>query len=395
MEDDVAFSKRIVGFTIIVLSILLSACGSTAPQSAAAPTERPAPTPIPTSVPTITDEPAPLETVPTALPTPTPTPEPIVITADNVADVVQLQTLVGHTDDVTDVAFSPDGSLVATSSLDNSVRIWRVSDGSLLHVLEGHTHWVESVAFSPDGTQLASGADDRSVRIWQVDDGTLVRTISNDFMGRVLKVDFSPDGSLLAIAGHNCYVELRTTRSGILRRTLAQPHCVARRFGSVSYWGLAFSADGSRMITAEGRACCGGSIQEWETEEYVPAELLRGYDLVVRDLALSPDGDKLAVALVGTSYFWLFPLDQAWSPQTFEGHVFRVNSVDFSPDGQLLASGSRDSTVRLWREEDGEMLRVLEGHTDGVDSVSFSPDGSLIASASEDDSVIIWGLASR
>jgi WD40 repeat protein len=69
-----------------------------------------------------------------------------------------------------------------------------------------------------------------------------------------------------------------------------------------------------------------------------------------------------------------------------------VNSVTFSPDGALLASGSRDQKVRLWRVEDGDLLYTLEGHTDEVNSVVFSYDGSLIASGSDDDTVILWAL---
>jgi WD40 repeat protein len=64
------------------------------------------------------------------------------------------------------------------------------------------------------------------------------------------------------------------------------------------------------------------------------------------------------------------------------GHTDWVNSVTFSPDGQTIASGSVDSTIRLGRASDGKHLRTLKGHTDSVRSVTFSPDGQIIASAS-------------
>ena len=386
------WSHRRVWIFFLLTTLLITSCARPAAQRemSSQPVD---------SIPTIEAKPSP--TVPliptetmTAIPTATlvPTNLPEAIGLENIIEVVPLSTLVGHTGDVTEVAFSPDGELVASSSTDGTVRLWRVSDGSLLKVLEDHTDYVLSVAFSPDGNLLVSGSNDRTIRLWQVSDGALIRTISSSFMGRVLRVVFSPDGSLFAAADHQCFVQLRQTRSGILWRTLAQPKCVARQGGTVSSWGLAFSLDGSEIVTGESRPCCGGSLYLWQVEENVAPQFLRGHNVRVGDLTYSVDSSMLAMAIEGSPVFWLIDDVDGSIIRTFEGHTYRVNSVAFSPDGTLLASGSRDQKVRLWNVSDGELLHTLEGHEDEVNSVDFSPDGSLIASGSDDDTIILWGL---
>jgi Uncharacterized protein with protein kinase and helix-hairpin-helix DNA-binding domains, COG4248 len=79
--------------------------------------------------------------------------------------------------------------------------------------------------------------------------------------------------------------------------------------------------------------------------------------------------------------------------RTLKGHTHWVWSVSFSPDGRLLASGSEDNTIKLWRVSDGLEVRTLTGHTDAVDSVSFSPDGRLLASGSWDGTIKLWRVA--
>jgi len=173
---------------------------------------------------------------------------------------------------------------------------------------------------------------------------------------------------------------------------LAQPKCVARYSGSVEAWGLDFTRDGEYIITAEGQPSRGGSLHIWQVDEYTAPRLLRGYNMMVRDLVYSPDESTLAVAFVGSSYFRLLDADDGSLIHTYEGHTNRVNSLVFSPDGLLLASGSKDQKVRLWRVSDGELLQTLEGHSEGVNSVALSADGHLLASGSDDDTVILWSL---
>ncbi len=374
--------------SLVLVSILLAACAGPASQ----PTQAPQPTRL--TLPTASL--APEATLPPTIPpppTPTQSPSPtqgrVMITTDNAAELVAVHTLEGHAGDVNSVAFSPDGSLLASGSANGHVRLWRTDDGSLLHDLEGHSDDVRSVTFAPNGDRLASASEDGTVRIWSVRDGSLLKTIDG-LIERVFRVIFSPDGSLMALAGNRCFLELKNAQSGILRRALRQPGCTTVGGSWVTDWGLAFSPDSSVLAAGEGRPCCGGSVRLWDPTVYAAPSRFPGSGPYVRDLAFSPDGTLLALVPVSANIS-LRQVDDGEELLKFEGHILAVNSVGFSPDGTLLASGSDDTTVRLWNVDDGGLIQTLEGHTEFVNSVAFSSDGSMMASGSDDDTVILWG----
>jgi len=294
-----------------------------------------------------------------------------------------VRTLEGHKKAVNSVAFSPDGTIIASGagggllwSNDNTVRLWRVSDGTLIRTLEGHNKQVNSVAFSPDGVVLASGSLDKTVRLWQFSDGKLLRTLEW-YEEEVTSVTFSPDGTIIASTSGGATMWLCQVSNGALIRKL-----MGHDYGAQ---GVAFSPDGATVVSGSGD----NLLWMWRVSDGELLRTLKRHKNYVRSMAFSPDGAILASGSDDkTVRLWQF--SDGTLLRTLEGHKKWVTSVAFSPDGAILASGSGDNILRMWRVSDGKLLCKLEGHTKVVNSVAFSPDGKTLASGSDDKTVRLW-----
>jgi WD40 repeat protein len=258
----------------------------------------------------------------------------------------------GHQSWIRSVCFSPDGSLMASASNDHSVRLWDVRGGTPvpMSVLEGHHASVWGLAFSPDSLMLASTGNNRAVHLWDLQTAPHELLKLTDHNEAVYSAAFSADGHLLASGSYDNTVRVRDVSR--VRRA-GQVHSSAMLNHISHVYAVAFSPAG--LLATASRDSL---IRLWEI----------------------PTGD-------------LRPMSSA-RPHGMTGHRSWVNTLAFSNDGRLLASGGNERWIIVWDMSNGLPVMTLEGHSDAVTSVAFSPDSRLLVSASKDKTARIWDITS-
>ena len=238
--------------------------------------------------------------------------------------------------DISDIAFFPDSSLLASASQNNKVQLWNINTLQPLAEFTGHTEAVQSVSFSPNNNILASASNDKTIRLWNTQTLQHIDTLLGH-TGAVLDLVFSPDGSTLASASADHTVKVWDTSTMTLITTL-QEHTDAVR-------AIVFNADGSKLATA---------------------------------------GDDGKVCI--------------WDPQTMQcidtfDNLSTVFSIDWgmTPEGEVIATGTQDGVARLWDTAKGEVIATL-GHKSPVKSVAFTDNDTMLVTGSNDNKMRMWKI---
>jgi len=290
----------------------------------------------------------------------------------------------GHTDQVNAIAISGDSCLIASASEDNSARVWDAHTCEQRYPLLGHAGPVRSLAFSMDGYWIATGSMDTMVRLWDAGTGQLAFPEFLGHRGGVYAVAFSPHGLCLASGSDDCTVRVWDVSIGQGRPAQITPQIVCE-YGVCS---VAYSPDGRSIAARDVR--CNTSIFDAATGQQI--RFFQGSDMWrFESFAFSPDGTRIfAPADTDIAGFEINTGNWVFHGQ---GHAGPVSAVACSPDGQYIASGAYDLTVRLWDVETAEALEpVLHGHARDIRSVVFSSDRRILVTCSYDMTVRLWDL---
>ncbi|GAA0583645.1 TIR domain-containing protein [Rhizomicrobium electricum] len=301
-------------------------------------------------------------------------------------------------------AFSVDGSRIVSGDFNAGIRIWDTKTGHQVGApFIGHTDEISSVAISPDAQRLASGSRinpvgmfvgrlDATVRIWDVRTRSQVGSPLTALKGGARSIAFSRDGNLIA-SGSGMDWSGAGTGSRDASIVIWNAHTGKQIGSSLSghdeeVSSVAFSTDGRYLVSGD----IDNAIRIWDVRsgKQIGAPLT-GHTSPVESVAFSPDGSRV-VSGSGDNTVRLWDArtgKQVGAPLT--GHTAAVSTVAFSTDGSRIVSGGWDNTIRIWDTRTGKQIgEPLKGHADAVVTVVFLPNDHRIVSADYSGRILHW-----
>jgi len=243
----------------------------------------------------------------------------------------------GHTKKINNIAFSPDGELLATASDDKTIRIWSLASGKRVATLRGHEEAVLCVEFSQNGQELLSGSKDTQIKLWNIAEEKEIRTYKSH-KNQVNTIKFSP---------LNDY-----------------------------------------FISGDSK----GEIHVWKIGKSKSIKVLSNHTNAINALIFSPDGKYFASASDDNSVKLWSAASQKVS-KTYLAHTQGINSICFSSDSKLLYSASSDKTIKTWKISSAKPINSIDAHEYAINSLQISNDGNFLFSTSDDGSLKTWNLA--
>lgn len=287
-----------------------------------------------------------------------------------------------HQQDVQAVAWSLDGSALASGSADNTVHIYDATTRTLTAVQQNHKATVFALNWAPNGQFLASGSQDATVQIFDKTSRQTIYTYQGHRGYTVFALAWAPDGRRLASGGQDTTVQVWEPATGKLLG--------AYKGHTDTIGALSWSPDGQRL--ASGGYERDKTVQIWSATTRKNLLTYRGHANAIYAIAWSPDGKWIASAGDDMTV-------QIWEATggrqpllIYRGHRNFVKAVAWSPDGNLIASGSWDETVQVWDAFTGNLRFTFNGHQSRVKALAWSPDGKQLISGSADGKVLLWSV---
>ena len=269
-----------------------------------------------------------------------------------------------------DATFSPDGKQIVVANIAGSTTIRDAATGRTLTTLDGLADNISRVAFSPDGIRLLT-TKERTARSWDTKTGTLLRSLEHP--AKVDDITFSPDGELVVTSCADGVTRVWRIVSGELIRLL----------GGTTTKRPLFSPNGTRLLATSGdRACVWSLAAGHRSLALVPADSRSD----VKVAAFSPDGERVLTSITGPLTAW----DSRTGRPLFQvHHDVRVDDALFDLSGARFVTRSFfDPIARVWDGKNGALLLSLKD-SDVITSVAFRPDGALILTTTK-RSASLW-----
>ncbi len=288
-----------------------------------------------------------------------------------------LQEFKGHTGEIYNVVFSPDGKSVLTASADRTARLWDLK-GNTLKVFTGHKSEVFSVAFSPDGKKVLTGGNDNTVRLWDIATGLQADAPFRGHVAPVSAVCFSPDGKYIASGSFD---------SSAIMWDLAGRGILQFRSHSTYIMSLTFSPDSKKLLTGS----LDGTAILWNFDG--KAELRVDAAFGIYTVAFSPDGKSfLTGAANNHAYLWnLNGVVLQDFISTSESVTAGISAVAFTPDGASALTGAMDGSLRWWGIKP-QLLQQFYDSLNGIKAAAFSPDGKLLLTSYGFNKARLWDV---
>ncbi len=288
----------------------------------------------------------------------------------------------GHTAWISSVAWSPDRKRIASASWDKTVHLWDRSNGKTLLIYQEHLQPVKSVAWSPDGAYIASGSWDNRVHIWDAEEG---KTFPTGYYhdAQVESVAWSPDGRFIASAGHDGIVHIWKATNGRAIFTY--------KGHREPIWSATWSPDGKFVASASHD----GTVHVWDAFTGDALLIYRSHQHQVISAAWSYNGRLIASGdYKGNIHVWEIAPATGRTILHYHDSAGAVKALNWAPRSLQLASGVK--SIQVWNigtaiPDTPEF--VYTGHSSWINALQWSPDGQTIASASDDKTVQVWKVS--